>query len=99
MSANKEMYRWDGGCICRRVGPRTLSGGARRAFRRESSFARSGNWRWSAIWYIAVYALDGWIFGPGNGKAGFRVGVGVDHDHLLRAPLFVIGRNLDRSEE
>jgi hypothetical protein len=26
------MCRWDGGCICRRVGPTTPSGGARRAF-------------------------------------------------------------------
>src|SRR3984893_3253351 len=46
--ANKEMYHWDGGCICRRVGPTTPSGGSRRAFRRESSFVRSGNWHWKS---------------------------------------------------
>ncbi len=49
MLANKEMCRWDGGCICRRVGQTMLSGGdARRASRRESSFAGSGNWRWKS---------------------------------------------------
>src|SRR6266849_305990 len=49
MLENKGMHRWDGGCTCRRVGSTIRSDGARRGFRRTSSFVRSGNWRWKSL--------------------------------------------------
>ena len=49
----------------------------------------------SAVGGFKVGALDGRVFSPGDGEAGFRVGVGVDHVDLLGAALLVVGGDLD----